>query len=305
MKRTGVVRIGLYVLMFLICVFCCGAASAQGLTKIAEDVYSYVDVKGGSPQKSFGANAGIVIGKDGIVVVDTLISAKEAKKFIKDIRAVSDKPIRYVVNTHYHLDHTFGNSEFEKLGAVIIAHENGKKDLKDKGEATLKNAKAYGLSDTDMEGTKIAYPVLTFRDRMGIDLGDRQVELIYAGPSHSDDSIVVYLPDKKILFAGDILFTEYHPFIADGNLEGWVKALDTLMAMDVEKIIPGHGPISGKHDLREMKEYLVLFDGKAKELAGKSNDLEKIFSEIKKQLPERAEGEALIKGNLQMKYLKK
>ena len=89
-----------------------------GLEKIADNVYSYVDIKNGTPQKSFGANAGIIIGEDGIVVIDTLVSSKEAMRFIKDIRAVSDKPIKYVINTHYHLDHTFGNSEFVKLGAT-------------------------------------------------------------------------------------------------------------------------------------------------------------------------------------------
>jgi cyclase len=305
MKKTVIIKLRSYCLAALFCVLWIHPVSAQGLVKIADNIYSYVDVKKGSPQNSFGANAGIIIGKDGIVVVDTLISANEAKRFIKDIRLISDKPIRYVINTHYHLDHSFGNSEFEKLGAVIIAHENCKKDIENKGEAALKNVKGYGLSDADMEGTKIAIPSLTFRDRMGIDLGDQKIELIYAGPSHSDDSIIIYLPDKKVLFAGDILFTEYHPFIADGNLEGWGKVLDNIMVMDITKIIPGHGPISAQHDIRKMKEYLTIFDRMAKELSAKYKEPEKIFSEIKKALPERAQGEMLIMANNQMKYLQK
>jgi glyoxylase-like metal-dependent hydrolase (beta-lactamase superfamily II) len=279
--------------------------SAEGLVKIADNIYSYVDVKKGSPQKSFGANAGIIIGQDGILVIDTLISAKEAKRFIKDIRSVSDKPIRYVINTHYHLDHAFGNSEFAKLGAVIIAQEKCNKNLEEKGAAALKNAKNYGLSEADMEGTAIALPFLTFRDKMELELGNQKIELIYPGPSHSDDSILVYLPDQKILFTGDILFTNYHPFLAEGNLEGWGKVLDRIMAMDVNKIIPGHGPLSGKEDLQKMKEYLVAFDSKAKELSAKMNDPEKIFSELKKALPPRNEGEGLIMANIQMRYLKK
>jgi cyclase len=305
MENAVFIRLRSYILAAVLCALWTHPVSGEGLTKIADNIFSYVNLQKAGPQNSFGANAGIIIGRDGIVVVDTLISAKEAKRFIRDIRAISDKPIRYVINTHYHLDHSFGNSEFEKLGAVIIAHENCKKDLEDKGEASLKNAKSYGLSDIDMEGTRIAVPSMTFRDRMGIDLGDQKIELIYAGPSHSDDSIMVYLPDKKVLFAGDVLFTDYHPFIADGYLEGWGQALDTMIAMDVVKIIPGHGPISGKKDLREMKEYLATFDRKAKELSAKYNDPEKIFSEIKKELPQRAQGEMLIMGNIQMKYLKK
>jgi glyoxylase-like metal-dependent hydrolase (beta-lactamase superfamily II) len=156
-----------------------------------------------------------------------------------------------------------------------------------------------------MKGTRIAYPALAFTDRMEIDLGDRKIELIYLRPSHTDGSIMVYLPDKKVLFAGDILSTNYHPFIGDGNIEEWIKTLDYIMTMDVEKIIPGHGPLSNKKDIEDMKNYLIAFDKNAKELAAKSNDAEYIASEIKKSLPQRPEGANLILWNIQMKYMKK
>ncbi len=280
------------------------ALAQQALTKIADNVYSYVDVKNSSPSNSFGANAGIIIGKDGIIVIDTLASSKEAMRFIKDIRAVSNKPIKYVVNTHYHLDHTFGNSEFVKLGATVMSHINCKNNLKNRGEGALQNSKDYGLTEEDMEGTEIACPILTFQGKTKIDMGNQKVELIYPGYSHTNGSILVYLPDKKILFAGDILFTNYHPFVADGNIENWTKVLDYIMSMDVAIIIPGHGPISNKKDIVDMKDYLITFDKKAKELTAKSNDVEYITSEIKKALPTRAEGDGLIPSNIQMKYLK-
>ncbi len=306
--RKESLRTMLFVLVFVLVgsVTMGRAAPAQsGLTKIADNVYSYVNVKGSSPQNSFGANAGIIIGKNGILVVDTLVSSKEAKRFIKDIRAISDKPIRYVVNTHSHLDHTFGNADFRRLGAVIISHENCKKNMESNSENALKNAKAYGLTEKDMEGTKIVYPVLTFSERMEVDLGNQKVELIYAGPSHTDDSILVYLPDKKILFAGDVLFTGYHPYMGDGEIEGWTEVLDSIAALDPAVIIPGHGPVSGKKDVEDMRNYLITFDEKARELATQSNDVEHIASEIKKIVPQRAEGDWLIKANIQMKYLKK
>ncbi len=283
-----------------------GMVSAQeGLKRIAENVYSYADVKNSSPQNSFGANSGIIIGRDGIVVIDTLTSAKEAKRFIRDIRSITDKPIKYVVNTHSHLDHTFGNAEFERLGAVIISQSNDARIMRNSSEAVLKNAGAYGLSDKDMEGTKIAYPSLTFSRNMGIDLGDERIEMIYAGPSHTEGSIMVLLPDKKLLFAGDILFTNYHPFVADGDINSWINVLDTILAMDVSTVVPGHGPVSGRKDIRDMKEYLIAFDKKAKELCAKSKDIDWIVSEIKRALPQRTEGEMLIKANIQMRYMKK
>ena len=108
--------------------------AAEGLTRIAESVYSYVDVKNASPSNSFGANAGIIVGRDGVVVVDTLMTAKEAKRFIRDIRAITEKPVKYVVDTHYHLDHAFGNAEFARLGAVIVSHENDRANLAKNGE---------------------------------------------------------------------------------------------------------------------------------------------------------------------------
>jgi cyclase len=277
----------------------------SGLTKIADNVYAYVDVKKSSPQNSFGANAGIIIGSEGIAVIDTLASAKEAKRFIEDIRKVSDRRIKYVINTHYHLDHTFGNSVFKQLGATIISHVIDDQNLKSKGGAALKNAKEYGLSESDMEGTVIVYPDQTFNDGMGIDLGNQKIELFYPGNSHTDGSIFVYLQDKKILFTGDILFTNYHPFMADGDIKSWLKALDFIGNFDAVKIIPGHGPVSGKKDIEDMKNYLLTFDKEAERLSSESKDIDYVFKKIKKVLPDRDEGEWIIKANLQMKYMKK
>lgn len=287
--------------------FCCGIASSAnaGLMKIADGVFSYVDEKTPSPETSFGANAGIIVGKDGIVVIDTLISAKEAQRFIKDIRAVSNKPIRYVVNTHDHLDHVLGNSEFAKLGATIIAQTDTKAAIVKNGDALLQRAKYFGLSDEAMSGTTIAAPTLTFSVAMEIDLGDKKIELLQAGPSHTKGSSIVYIPDSKILFAGDVLFTNYHPNMRDGDIQGWVKVLDRILSMDVVDIVPGHGPLSTKKDVQDMKEYLMTFDAKAKELAAKSNDPDYIAAEVKKAVPNRQYFDIFIASNIKGLYLKK
>ena len=305
MRKLLVISGKLLVLVLVLFTLCDRAFAAEKLTQIAENVYAYVGTKNSSKNNSFGANAGIIIGKDGIVVVDTMISAKEAKRFIRDIRTISRKPIRYVVNTHYHLDHVFGNSEFAKLGAVVIAQENDKKAMENSAKETLKNIGEYGLTPKDMTGTTLAYPVLTYGDRMTINIGGQQIELIHARQSHTDGDTLVYLPDKKVLFTGDILFTNYHPFLGEGNIEEWAKELDDIKSMDVEKIIPGHGPLSGKNDLDDMKEYILMFDQKARELASQSDDVQKIVTAIQSVLPQRPEGAWLIAPNIQMKYLKK
>lgn len=279
------------------------AFAQQGLTKIAENVYSYVDVKDASPQSSFAANAGVVVGKDGVLVIDTLVSAKEAKRFISDIRKVTDKPVKYVVNTHYHLDHTFGNAEFAGLGATIISHAEDRKNMIANGEATLKNAQVLGLTEEDLRGTRIAIPTITFTDRMAIDLGGETVELIFIAPSHTSGSIVVLLPEKKLLFAGDILFTDFYPYLGEGDLAGWIKFLDYIQSIDVTAIVPGHGPLSGKKDVADMKEFLLAFDKKARELAATSSDVDFITSELKKALPARSKGEWILPYNVKEKYL--
>lgn len=305
---TNVIALKKIVLILAIIVtFCCGiAASANaGLTKIADGVFSYVDEKKPTPETSFGANAGIIVGKDGIVVIDTLISAKEAQRFIRDIRAVSDKPIRYVVNTHDHLDHVLGNSEFVKLGATIIAQTDTKAAILKNGAALLQRAKYYGLSDEAMSGTTVAAPSLTFSDAMEIDLGDKKIELLHAGPSHTAGSSIVYIPDSRVLFAGDVLFTNYHPNMRDGDIQGWVKVLDRILSMDVVSIVPGHGPLSTKKDIQDMKEYLLIFDAKAKELAAKSNDPDYIAAEVKKAVPNRQYFDIFIVSNIKELYLKK
>lgn len=276
-------------------------ASAD-LTKIADGVYSYVGEKDASPAHSFAANAGIVIGRDGILVVDTLISAKEAQRFLADIRKVSDKPIRYVVNTHTHLDHAFGNGVFAKEGAVVISHLADRKAMERTGAATLRDIGNFGLKPEEMAGTEIVLPVLSFADRMQVDLGGETVELIRIAPSHTEGSVIVHLPAKKLLFAGDVLFTDFHPFMADGDLSGWTKTLEALLAMDVERIIPGHGPLSTKKDVKEMIEYLALFDGKARELASRSKDPEVIAAELKKVLPKRSMADWMIGFNVKSRY---
>lgn len=283
----------------------CSQTAFADLTKLADNVYAYVGQQDNSPTHSFAANAGIVIGKDGVLVVDTLTSAKEGKRFLADIRKVTKRPIKYVVNTHTHLDHAFGNGVFAKLGATVISQTADRAMLEQRGAEVLKNAAAYGLKPQDMVGTRIVLPTLTFSDRMQIDLGGETVELIHFAPSHTEGSIVVSIPSHKILFAGDVLFTDFHPFLAEGDIAGWDKTLDALQAMDLEKIVPGHGPLSSKQDLTAMKKYLLLFDSKARELAAISQDAEAIAAQLKQILPKRSMADWMIAYNVKMKYLAK
>ncbi len=280
------------------------AWAGEGLTQISEGIYAYVNVKSGSANNRFGVNAGIVVGDQGVLVVDTLTSAKEALIFLEDIRSVTDKPIRYVVNTHYHLDHAFGNCLFADMGAELISHANCRKQALLVKDEALEAAKSFGMDDAALEGTRIVVPNMAFENAMDLDLGNREVRLVYSGQgSHTAGSIVVWVPQQKVAFAGDILFTDFHPYMAEGDLAGWSRSLDGLLALGAEKIIPGHGPLSGSKDVQDMKAYLADFDRNAKSLCATHNDVEQISAEMIKRLPARADGQFLIQANIRARYL--
>ncbi|HEX2928001.1 MAG TPA: MBL fold metallo-hydrolase [Ruminiclostridium sp.] len=222
--------------------------AAQQLTQVADNVYTYADVKNSSGENSIGVNAGAIIGRDGIAVVAPNISAIETKQFLSAIRSISNKPIRYIITTQNQHDHFFGNYEFAKLGATVIARENRK-------QTTLSTARVIpGDSEesalTSEEATAFEYPVMSFYDFMTIDLGDQVIELRHA---QTEGDTLIYLPDKKVLFTGDIPFT--NP--GEENTEKWCGRLTEIKDMDTELIIPVRGAIFDKKDIENMKEQLL------------------------------------------------
>lgn len=303
MRRKALVFVTILGLALSASVF---AGESPALQQISQHVYAYVDAKNPTPASSFGANVGLVVGKDQALVIDTLVSAKEAERLLADILKVTDKKVKYVVNTHYHLDHAWGNCVFTKLGAVVIGHENARKHQSDAAKS-LAHPESFGLSAKDLEGTTLEAPTVTFKDSMSIDLGDVTVVLSYPGPTHTDDSITAYVPQDKVLFLGDMLFTGYHPFLAEGDLAHWQQVLGELEKTPATKIIPGHGPVSNKSDLEKMKEYLREFDAAARTLcAGKSaDDAPAIAKELIKRLPQqqRTELPNMVEFNLRLRYL--
>lgn len=303
-------RMKLVLTMMAVLILASGAFAAehdQGkLTKLADGVYAYVGVPSGTPYDAFGANVGVIVGDDSVLVVDTLTSANEAKVLVEEIRKITDKPIKYVVNTHYHLDHALGNNVFDDMGAVIIAHEKCRDSLVGMSVAGPPNPEMFGLPADFWEGTRITAPQITFTQGYTLDLGNMPVQIVYSGvPSHSAGSVIVVVPERDVMFTGDILFTDFHPYLGEGDFAGWAFTLDFIADMGISKIVPGHGPLSDKRDLEDMKEYLVLFDAKAKELCATMQDPAKISVEMLKVLPERKDGAFIVGMNIGVRYLKK
>ena len=287
-------------------VFLAGSALAGSkLTRISDSIYAYVGADDDSASNSFGANAGIIVGQDAVLVVDTLVSNNKAKAFIKDIKAITEKPIKFVVNTHAHLDHSFGNSAFAEIGAIIISHANAMGYMKKASPKILEKADVYfGLNRDEMAGTRIVFPQITFTEQMEVDLGGIQIQLRYMAHSHSKGSVYVYIPAQKVLLAGDILFTDYYANMSSSDVNGWVKTIDHMMSLDVGHIVPGHGPLSVKKDLTDQRDYLLMFDKNAKELSASNSDTKLVAEQLKGIIPEKQYGERLIKSSLR-KYMRK
>lgn len=277
------------------------------LKKLTDNVYAYVDVKNPSPAgNSFGANVGVVIGKDGVLVVDTLISAKHGKKLISQIKEITDKPIKYVVNTHSHLDHAWGNCEFAKIDAVII----GKKDenvTEEQVNQVIAGAAMFGLTPEDMEGTVAKLPDLDISEKPEVDLGGVTAVLEYYGPAHTMDSITIHVKEDDVLFVGDIVFNKYHPYMGDADVDAWVNVLSELSQKDVDIIVPGHGPVVTKQDLSDLALYLKEFDKHAKVLSeGKTQaDVAEVAAALMPLLPKQGRGglPGIVNMNLNAKYL--
>jgi cyclase len=163
------------------------------------------------------------------------------------------------------------------------------------------------LTQQDIEGTVLYPPTITFYNSMKVDLGGVVVDLAFPGASHTDGSITVAVPQDNVLFLGDILFTKYHPYIAEGDIPSWIRVLDNLEHTKAKIIVPGHGPLSTVADIRDMKLYLQVFSTEAFKLCkGKQpQDAPAITKELLKVLPDQGRTELpfMVESNLREKYL--
>ncbi len=230
--------------------------------KVSDNVYMLV----GS-----GGNIGLSIGEDGAFMIDDQF-APLTDKIIAAVRKLTDQPVRFLVNTHWHGDHVGGNESLGKAGAIIVAHENVRESM-----SVEHFMEAFNRSVP--ASPEAALPVVTFTDAMTFHWNGDDVHVFHVEPAHTDGDSIIHFRHANVLHMGDTFFNGMYPYIdvsSGGSIDGVIAAADTALKLcnDQTKIIPGHGELAGADDLRAYREVLQAVRDRVRSLvdAGKTRD---------------------------------
>jgi glyoxylase-like metal-dependent hydrolase (beta-lactamase superfamily II) len=245
----------------------------KGLHDIDNGIYAYLQ-----PDGSWGwSNAGLIVDGDQALLVDTLFDLKLTEAMLSEMRraTAAAELINTLINTHANGDHCWGNQLVE--GAEVITSRSSAEEMAEVPAAMLAQAMqmapdmgalgAYLLrifGDFDFDGIGLVAPTRTFDGELTLHVGDKQVQLTEVGPAHTRGDILVHLPQDRVVFTGDILFINGHPIVWAGPVSNWIKACDRIMEMDVDVIVPGHGPITDKQGVAQVKDYLAYISAEAR-----------------------------------------
>ena len=242
------------------------------LRELARDVYACLQ-----PDRGLGTSNSGLLNRGGGLVVDTFWDLPHTRQMIDTYARVWKAPARRVVNTHRNGDHCWGNQLFpdaEIIGHRLCAAEFGKErpefmqTLRNSGSSSDPALAAFArrLADWDFAGIELRPPKTLIDERLTLDLDGIHADLIYVGPAHTAGDLIVHLPAERIVFTGDILFRLCTPIGWEGTYDRWIAALDRIVALAPDVVVPGHGPVCGLEGPREMKAYLQYVRAESKRL---------------------------------------
>ena len=210
-------------------------------------------------------NAGIIIGDEGVMIIDSLRMPSFARDLKDDVKLITDKPIKYVLDTHAHWDHSWGNEEFPD--STIIGHKNCYLEMTDpdwnsEWRSKITSSNAPWSSEADL--VNITPPNLTFETSMSIYIGGRELEILHLGKAHTSGDIFIHVPSEKLVFTGDVIQKERVPYLGDSYPNDWLDTDDRVSELPINKFVSGHGDIGNHDDLMEARAFIHTLVGETK-----------------------------------------
>jgi cyclase len=249
----------------LVLALCSTLSVAQPTAKqIIGGLYAYISDNDAS------ANATFLVGDAGILVVDTGLNAKEGEKLVRAIKQVSNLPVKYIVNTHYHPDHQGGNVTVGP-DAVVISTDFTR-------ERTLQI-----MADPKMASFHFHTADLTFQQRLTLHMGSSVAEVYFPGKAHTSGDALVYFPQQHTIAMGDLFLNGSSPAMDDGSASSWIQALDRVLELPVNSVVPGHFGLGTRADLKRFRDYLRDLYQQVEALKQKGETVEQVRQNIQMQ----------------------
>jgi glyoxylase-like metal-dependent hydrolase (beta-lactamase superfamily II) len=227
------------------------AAQEPTLKQIAPDLHFFFDYN--------GSNAVFLVTDDGVLLIDTRTHPRVGQDLLERIRKVTDKPIKWVVNSHFHGDHHFGNAPFKAAGATFVAQKETARIMQQvQPKEMARRIDGFKKIGYDPNEVKLVVPDVTFDNEMTIRLGGREIRLMYLGPGQQAGDTFVLFPHARTLFTPGSFAKRSMPNMAfTPSVETWLKLLDQVAAMDVDTILPAHGDVATRADVKELSAMLA------------------------------------------------
>jgi glyoxylase-like metal-dependent hydrolase (beta-lactamase superfamily II) len=237
------------------------APQRPSLTPVSDGIFLVqgLSALGSAENRNFISNASVIVTESSIVVVDALGAPALARELMEEIRRLTPKPISHVIVTHYHADHVYGLQTFQDAGVKIIAHPLAQVYLHSDAAQLRLQASREEMAPWVDNNTRLVSADVWVDKPTVLKIGGLEFHLKPAGPAHTPEDLVVWIPERKTLVAGDLVFRGRVPFVGQADSGQWIQALDGLLAYEADTILPGHGPVSSRarQDLQLTRDYLA------------------------------------------------